>query len=62
KLGSLFRANDEAVRALFGVQERYLNEAFAAIDEHYGSMDNYLQQGLGVGPVERQQLRDILLY
>ncbi|WP_372747569.1 tyrosine-protein phosphatase [Litorivivens sp.] len=62
KLGSLFRANDEAVRALFGVQERYLNEAFAAIDEHYGSMDNYLQQGLGIGPVERQQLRDILLY
>lgn len=62
EIGSLFRANEEAVRALFAVEASYLNEAFAAIDEHYGSMDNYLQQGLGIGSEERQQLRTLLLY
>ncbi len=61
KVGSLFQANTEAVRALFAVDERYLGEAFAAIDEHYGSMDNYLAEGLGLGDTERQQLRHILL-
>lgn len=62
KVGSLFRANNEAVRALFAVDERYLGEAFAAIDEYYGSMDNYLNQGLGLGAAEREQLRSLLLH
>lgn len=61
KVGSLFRANSEAVRALFAVDERYLNEAFAAIDEHYGSLDNYLTTGLGLGSAEREKLRTVLL-
>ena len=61
KAGSLFRANDEAIRALFAVDERYLNEAFAAIDEHYGSLDNYLSSGLGLGEAERSRLRELLL-
>lgn len=61
KVGSLFRANSEAVRALFAVEERYLGEAFAAIDTHYGDMDNYLSAGLGLGPVERAKLRSLLL-
>ena len=61
KVGSLFRANSEAVRALFAVNESYLNEAFAAIDEHYGSLDNYLSSGLGLGTEERAKLRNLLL-
>jgi protein-tyrosine phosphatase len=61
EISSFFRANSEAVRAIFAVEERYLNEAFIAIDEHYGSMDNYLTAGLGLGEVERQKLRGLLL-
>lgn len=61
KAGSLFRANSEAVRALFAVDERYLEEAFSAIDEHYGSLDNYLTTGLGLGAAERARLRALLL-
>ncbi len=61
KVGSLFRANTEAVRALFAVDARYLEEAFAVIDEHYGSLDNYLTAGLGLGSSERETLRSLLL-
>lgn len=62
KVGSLFRANEEAARALLGVDADYINAAFEAIDETYGSMDNYLQTALGIGPKERQQLQEHLLY
>ncbi len=61
-IGSLFRANEDAARALLGVEADYINAAFDAIDETYGSMDNYLQTALGIGPNERQQLQEYLLY
>lgn len=58
---TLFRANTEAVRALFAVDKAYLGEAFAAMDEHYGGIDNYLEAGLGIGAPERARLRELLL-
>ena len=61
KWASLFQADAEALRPILGVEERFLNEAFLAIDEHYGSVDNYLTEGLGLTPDKRQQLRDLLL-
>lgn len=62
KAGSLFRANTEAVRALFAVDQRYIAEAYAAMEEGYGSVDNYLEQGLGIGAAERERLASLLLY
>lgn len=61
KWASLFQADAEALRPILGVEERYLNEAFLAIEEHYGSIENYLEAGLGLTPEKREQLKAILL-
>lgn len=46
------RTEDEAsaVRDVFLSKAEYLNEAFSAIDEQYGSADGFLRCGLGIQP------------
>lgn len=49
---------------LFGmgaVYKEYLEAAFAAIDEEYGSVEAYLAHELGVGDAEREILREKFL-
>ena len=46
--------SDDAVVAFMGVEAAYLDAAFAAITDRYGSLDAYLEQALGVD----DQLRD----
>ena len=58
---SFFRTPRDEVRALLEVRPEYLEAAFAAIDEHYGSFDNYLDQGLGIDEATLQRLRAALL-
>lgn len=58
---SLYQVNSDVVRALFGVQPRYLNEAFKAMEEKYHSVDEYLEVGLGIGPAEKARLQALLL-
>lgn len=55
------QANREALTALLQVQPAFLQSVYTAIDQQYGSMDNYLTQGLGIGPAQRQVLRQQLL-
>jgi protein-tyrosine phosphatase len=43
------------------VRPEYLQGAFAAINEHYGSFENYLDQGLGIDEQILQRLRSALL-
>lgn len=53
---------DEAViRTLFHVQPQFINAAFEAIDEHYGSLADYFEHGLKLDALARQQLRELLL-
>ncbi len=47
----------EAVRPMLEVHEDYLARALDSIDERYPSVDAYLEQALGVGPAEREELR-----
>ena len=61
KWGSLFQADAEALRPVLGVEERFINEAFAAIEEHYGSIENYLEKGLGLTTEKRNRLKALLL-
>ena len=61
KWGSLFQTNAEALRPVLGVEERFINEAFITIEEHYGSIENYLVKGLGLTTTKRQQLKALLL-
>ena len=51
----------DVVAPLIGVDGTYLDGAFAQIRQDYGSIDNYLEKELGVGPRERAQLRRQML-
>lgn len=53
---------DEAVlRVLMGVEPEYLDAAFAAIEERYGSTDAYLEAALGMDAAARERLRAALV-
>jgi len=58
---SLFRIDPEALRPLLGVEPAYIEAALDSMKKEYGSIDNYLREGLGVDDVVRQQLRNALL-
>ena len=47
----------EAVLPMLEVHEAYLAQALASIDATYGDAATYLEQALGVGPREREELR-----
>ncbi len=59
----LFKSDEAAdvVRQLMGVQQHWLQTAFDAIDEDYGSFDNYRLVGLGLNDDDVAQLRENLL-
>jgi protein-tyrosine phosphatase len=43
------------------VEPRYLDAAFGAMQQDYGSVDGYLRQALGVDDAFREQLRQRFL-
>lgn len=47
---------EDVTRVLWGVQAPFLEAAWAAVEEDFGSMDGYLRDGLGVGAAERERL------
>ena len=51
---------DEVRQVLGTVQPTFLAAAFQTIDAGYGSLDNYLRDGLGIGAAERDALRATL--
>lgn len=53
--------DDNAVRALISVAPEYLGAALAAIREHHGTIDAYLEEVLGVDPAQRSAIRTALL-
>ncbi len=59
-LGSLFRVPRDEVRYLLDVRREYLEAAFAAIDEEYGSFDAYLREGLNINEPTLDRLREAL--
>jgi protein-tyrosine phosphatase len=58
---TMHQVNEDVIRTLFRVQERYLNEAFNTIDEHYGSFSNYLTVALEIDETCISRLREIFL-
>jgi protein-tyrosine phosphatase len=61
KLFSLFRADTDALRPLFGVEPAYLEAAFQAIDETYGDFDSYRRTALGLDDAEVEAFRTAVL-
>ncbi|MFF6960699.1 tyrosine-protein phosphatase [Streptomyces sp. NPDC008317] len=63
--GSTGSEIDPAVMALldplFEARAEYLRAAFETIDEEWGSVDRYLEEGLGLTKERRERLRDVLL-
>ncbi|TDG12543.1 tyrosine-protein phosphatase [Seongchinamella unica] len=47
----------DAVRPMLEVHEDYLARALASIDDNYGSVEQYLEEALGVGDPEQRELR-----
>jgi protein-tyrosine phosphatase len=61
RFASRFKVDGDRFRALMGVREPYLEKAFEAIEANYGSLDNYLEQALGLDEGKRAQLRAFYL-
>ena len=49
---------DHVKQVLGSVQPAFLGAAFEAIDADYGSLETYLQNGLGLGAAERKALEE----
>jgi protein-tyrosine phosphatase len=58
---SLFRADTDALRPLFGVEPAYLEAAFDAIDQNYGDFDSYRRDALGLDDGEVAAFRTLAL-
>jgi protein-tyrosine phosphatase len=63
--GTSWAAMDPEIRTLlstlFEARVEYLRTAFATIEERWGTVDRYLEEGLGLTPQRREALRDRLL-
>ncbi|MFF9622443.1 tyrosine-protein phosphatase [Streptomyces griseosporeus] len=51
----------ELLSPLFDARAEYLTAAFETIEETWGGVDTYLEQGLGLTPATRERLRERLL-
>lgn len=61
KLMSLFQADVEVLRPLLGVEQEYIETAFETAEETYGSLENYIREGLEISDEEIIELRSLLL-
>ncbi len=63
RVGAWFVGIDPASsRPIMNVEAAYLQSSFDAIDREYGSVDSYLEEGLGLTPSDRETLKTLLLY
>ncbi|MFF9277075.1 tyrosine-protein phosphatase [Streptomyces griseosporeus] len=51
----------ELLSPLFDARAEYLTAAFETIEQTWGGVDTYLEQGLGLAPATRERLRERLL-
>jgi len=58
---SLFRTRAGDLHPLLDAREPYLQASLETIQEQYGSVDAYLEQGLGVNAAKRAELREMFL-
>jgi protein-tyrosine phosphatase len=63
RLEELERAglDPELLAPFFGVHENYINQSFDAVDRHFGGVEQYLRDGLGVDDDSIQRFRDVMI-
>lgn len=54
------RENSEAIRAFYVLQPDYIDASRDGAEVKYGSLDKYLEQGLGLNDLKIDNLRDLL--
>ena len=52
----LTEESDEVRKAVFTADPQYLEAAFAAMSEHYGSAESFVQNALGLNPARREDV------
>lgn len=57
RAASFFQYDETAIRSLLSVRREYLQAAIDSIISKYGTLENYLEMGLGLDGVTRQKLK-----
>lgn len=53
--------SDASLRTLMSVDVAYLDAAFAAMSDRFGSVDGYIENGLGITPALQEQVRALAI-
>lgn len=61
ELMSLYQTDVEILRPLLGVERIYIETAFKTAEETYGSLENFIREGLNISDKDIQTLRDKFL-
>ena len=61
ELMSLYQVDAEILRPLFGVEQEYIEMAFKTAEAQYGSLENYIRNGLNISDEEIKKLKSLLL-
>ena len=61
KLMSLYQTDTEILRPLIGVERVYIETAFKTAEEKYGSLENFIRDGLNISDEDIQKLRNKFL-
>ena len=61
KLMSLYQTDVEILRPLLGVEQIYIETAFEAAEEKYGSLENFIREGLNISNKDIKNLRNQFL-
>ncbi|HIG42645.1 MAG: tyrosine-protein phosphatase [bacterium] len=60
-IGMVGKIDMDAVKVLYGAEKEYLEAAFTVMRDQYGTIDNYIEQGLEISQQNRETLKSILL-
>ena len=61
KLMSLYQTDVEILRPLLGVEQIYIETAFEEAEEKYGSLENFIREGLNISDKDIKHLRNQFL-
>jgi len=58
ELMTLYQTDAEILRPLLGVEREYIETAFQTAEEKYGSLENFIRDGLNISDEDIQKLRN----
>ena len=61
ELMSLYQSDVEILRPLLGVEQIYIETAFRTAEDKYGSLENFIRNGLNISDEDIQKLRNKFL-